>query len=123
MDKIFLEGMVFFARHGVHPAEREIGQRFVIDVTLYLDLSRAGRADKLELTINYLDVYRHVEAVVCGRSFELLEALAEAVAGALLDNFPVVQVEVRVKKPGAPVPGYFEAVGVEILRRKPSPEV
>jgi dihydroneopterin aldolase len=121
MDKIFLEGMAFFARHGVLPAERETGQRFLIDVTLYLDLSPAGRADDLELTINYLDVYHKVEAVVCGRSFQLLEALAEAVATAILEGFPVWQVGVRVRKPGAPLPGYFETVGVEILRGKSCP--
>uniref|UniRef100_A0A7C1J817 7,8-dihydroneopterin aldolase n=1 Tax=Ammonifex degensii TaxID=42838 RepID=A0A7C1J817_9THEO len=118
MDRIFLEGMAFFARHGVHPAERESGQRFVVDVTLYVDVAAAGRTDDIARTIDYVDVYRRVEAVVCGRSFQLIEALAEAVAAAILAEFPVWQVGVRVKKPGAPLPGYFESVGVEILRTK-----
>jgi dihydroneopterin aldolase len=123
MDKIFIEGMAFFARHGVLAAEREVGQRFLVDLVLYLDLSAAGAADDLTRTVDYLEVYRQVEKVVCSQSFQLLETLAEAVATAILDAFPVSCVGVRVKKPGAPLPGHFEAVGVEILRgREPCPE-
>ncbi|MEW6572758.1 MAG: dihydroneopterin aldolase [Bacillota bacterium] len=116
MDKIFIEGMAFFGRHGVHPAERETGQRFLVDVTLYLDLSPAGCADDLGKTVNYLDVYQTVGEIVCGRSFQLIETLAETIAAALLGKFPVSQVKVRINKPGAPLPGYFKAVGVEVLR-------
>lgn len=116
MDKLFIEGMSFFARHGVLPAEREVGQRFLVDVTLFLDLSPAGSADDLERTVDYLAVYRKVEEIVCGRSFKLLETLAEVLAAAIIDAFPVTRVAVRVKKPGAPLPGCFETVGVEIAR-------
>ncbi|HIE12682.1 MAG TPA: dihydroneopterin aldolase [Desulfotomaculum sp.] len=118
MDKIFIEGMVFFGRHGVLPVEREAGQRFLADVTLYLDLSPAGCGDDLSKTVDYLDVYGTVEEVVCGRSFRLIETLAETVAAALLERFPVSEVSVRIRKPGAPLPGFFEAVGVEVLRRR-----
>lgn len=116
MDKIFINGMAFLGRHGVSPAERETGQRFLVDVTLYLDLSPSGSTDDLERTVNYLDVHEVVGEIVCGRSFRLLETLAETVAAALLERFPVSEVRVRIRKPGAPLPGYFEAVGVEILR-------
>ncbi|MEW6173571.1 MAG: dihydroneopterin aldolase [Bacillota bacterium] len=117
MDKIFLKGMAFFARHGVLPAEQEIGQRFVVDVTLYLDLSPAGGADEVDKTIDYVAVYRKVEEVVCGRSVRLIETLAESIAASILKSFGVPEVSVRVKKPGAPLPGCFESVGVEIFRR------
>ncbi|MDI6632085.1 MAG: dihydroneopterin aldolase [Bacillota bacterium] len=123
MDKIFIEGMAFFARHGVLAAEREVGQRFLVDLALYLDLSAAGAADDLTRTVDYLEVYRQVEKVVCSQSFHLLEALAEAIAAAVLGAFSVSRVDVRVRKPGAPLPGHFEAVGVEISRgREPCPE-
>ncbi|MEW6448830.1 MAG: dihydroneopterin aldolase [Bacillota bacterium] len=116
MDKIFIEGMAFFGRHGVLPAERETGQRFLVDVTLSLDLSPAGCTDDLQKTVDYLEVHKTVEEIVCGGSFRLLETLAETVAAALLEQFPVSEVKVRIRKPGAPLPGYFEAVGVEVLR-------
>lgn len=118
MDKIFIEGMALFGRHGVQPAERETGQRFLVDVTLYLDLSPAGCDDDLNKTVDYQEVYRKVEEVVCGHSFQLLETLAETVAAVLLERFPVSEVSVRIRKPGAPLPGYFEAVGVEVSRRR-----
>ncbi|MEW6182816.1 MAG: dihydroneopterin aldolase [Bacillota bacterium] len=117
MDKIFLKGMAFFARHGVLQAEQEVGQRFLVDVTLYLDLSPAGAADDMDKTIDYLTVYRKVEEVVCGRSVRLLETLAESIAASVLKSFVVHEVCVRVEKPGAPLPGCFESVGVEIFRR------
>jgi dihydroneopterin aldolase len=118
MDRVFIEGMSFFARHGVLPAERETGQRFLVDVVLCLDFAAAGKADDLEHTVDYLAVYKEVERVVCGRSYRLLESLAEAVAEALLKAFTVKEVGVRIKKPGAPLPGSFDSVGVEITRKK-----
>ncbi|ACX52963.1 2-amino-4-hydroxy-6-hydroxymethyldihydropteridine pyrophosphokinase [Ammonifex degensii KC4] len=122
-DKIYLEGLLFPGRHGVLPEEQTYSQNFRLDVELCLDLRPAGKKDELHLTVNYQEAYRVVEEVVGQRSFLLLEALAEAVAERLLSFFPLVRrVKVRVEKPGAPLPGYFERVGVEIARyRKVKP--
>ena len=118
MDKIILEGMEFFAYHGVQPEERTLGQRFILDVELLLDLRPAGITDELDRTVNYAQVFETVQSIVCGRSYRLIEALAEAVAGELLGRFPADQVKVRVKKPQAPVPGRFTWLAVEITRGK-----
>src|ERR671930_143619 len=57
-DWITLEGMVFYGLHGVDPAEKSLGQRFIVDVALQRDLRKPGRTDNLYDTINYAQVYR-----------------------------------------------------------------
>ncbi|MFG1479249.1 dihydroneopterin aldolase [Xanthobacter sp. V4C-4] len=117
--RLFLRALPFFARHGVHEAERELGQRFVIDVDWWLDTRPAAWADDEALTISYQQVYEHVAAVVNDDPVNLIETLAERIATRLLDHFHLLeQVRVVVHKPGAPVTGVFGDVGVEIVRRR-----
>lgn len=120
MDKIILEGMEFYGYHGTRPEEKTLGQRFILDVELFLDLRPAGISDDLDRTVNYARVFETVQAIVCGPPCQLIEALAESVAKGLLEQFPAAQVKVRVKKPQAPVPGRFAWVAVEITREKNS---
>lgn len=116
MDYIRLKNLVFFARHGMLQQEREIGQRFEVDVELSGDLKAAGRSDDLSQTYNYDRIYRIVEAVVIGERFNIIEALAESICANLLETYPDVRVTVVVRKPQAPLPGLFEAVEVELQR-------
>ncbi len=118
MDKIILEGMEFYGYHGARPEEKNLGQRFIVDVELFLDLRQAGETDNLEHTVNYAQVFELVQAIVCGRSRQLIESVAESIAGALLEQFPVDEVLVRVKKPQAPLPGTFAWSAVEIKRKR-----
>ena len=117
-DAIHLRGLVFYAYHGVRPEEKAIGQRFILDVDLFGDLRKAGESDRLEDTADYGAVYRVIEACVCGESYQLLERLAEEIAGRILREFPCDEVRVEVHKPQAPVPGVFQDVSVEIWRGK-----
>lgn len=119
-DRILLTGMRFFGHHGVFPEETRLGQSFVVDVELEADLRRAGLTDDLEQTIDYGKVYGTVKEVVEGRPFKLIEAVAESVAQRVLDGFAVTGVVVRIHKPGAPIPGPFDCVTVEIARRRES---
>ena len=110
-----MEGMAFFGRHGVFPAERELGARFTIDVALEGDLRAAGRSDRLEETIDYAQAYNLVREVVEGEPCHLLEAVAQRIADRLLELPRVERATVRVhKKP--PLPGEFRSVAVEISR-------
>ena len=120
-DCILLEGLTFYGYHGVKAEEKSLGQRFVIDLVLHLDLGPAGRSDDLRLTIDYGEAYRLVRELVEGTSRDTLEAVAEGIAAALLDRYGRLEaVTVRVKKPGAPIAGaHFSMVAVEILRRRP----
>lgn len=119
MDKIVFQGMQFYAYHGVYPEENKLGQPFVIDVEASLDLKQAGLTDALEKTIDYGQLYQRVEKVVTGRTFRLIEALAEAVAGELLKAYPkMAAVKVRVTKPNPPIAGLYAGVAVEINRHR-----
>ncbi|MCL5046830.1 MAG: 2-amino-4-hydroxy-6-hydroxymethyldihydropteridine diphosphokinase [Actinobacteria bacterium] len=118
MDKISLRGMVFHAHHGVYPAERELGQRFEVDLEVGLDLGPAGRTDDLSLGLDYSRLYLGVKEIVQGRRFNLIEALAEAVAAFALEFDAVREVAVRVRKPQAPLPGVFGTVEVQIQRSR-----
>ena len=118
-DRIRLEGMVFYGFHGVEPAEREVGQRFVVDLEVDLDLRVAGASDDVSDTVNYSRLYRAVQEITEGPSRNLLENLAEGIAQRVLDGFGVESVRVRVKKPEAPIRGSVLAyAGVEIYRTK-----
>lgn len=115
-DRITLRGMRFMGRHGVPPEERAEPQPFEVDVVLGLDLSRAAATDELSDTVDYASVYERARRVVEEGSFHLLEALASAIADAVLAAFPIDEVEVRVRKPQAPLPGAFETVEVQLHR-------
>ena len=118
-DRIRLEGMVFYGFHGVEPAEREVGQRFVVDLEVDLDLRAAGASDDISDTVNYSRLYRAVQEVAEGPSRNLLENLADRIAQRVLSGFGVESVRVRVKKPEAPIRGSVLAyAGVEIYRTR-----
>ena len=119
-DRILLEGLEFYGYHGVKVEEKSLGQRFLVDLALRLDLGPAGRADDLTLTVDYGEVYRLVRERIEGPSRDTLEALAEDVAAALLDRYARVEAaSVRVRKPAAPIAGaHFAMVAVEITRTR-----
>ena len=116
-DHIRVVGIAVYGRHGVLPEEAVLGQRFYIDLDARLDLAPAGRADAVEATASYADLTRIAVEIAEGRRFKLIEALAEAIAAAILDRFPAIEaITVRVDKPSAPVPAILDRVGVEITR-------
>ncbi len=117
MDKIMMKNLCFYGYHGVLPEENTLGQKFFIDVILYLDLREAGRADQLDATVNYAVAYEVIKESAEIRKFKLIEALAEDIAQNMLSQFPVIEeIKVVVRKPGAPVAGIFDYFGVEIRR-------
>ena len=120
MDRILLDGMVFYGRHGTLPAERELGQPFVVDVELSLDLRPAGLSDDLAQTVDYGEVHRLAREIVEGTPVNLTETVAERIAAAILDEHPAVEaVRVRVAKPHVRLDDTVLAgSAVEILRRR-----
>jgi len=118
-DTITLAGMAFYAYHGLHDEEARLGQRFDIDVAVGLDLAPAGRSDDYADTVGYDRLHRTVEAVVLGPRLNLIEALADRIARAVLAEFAEIEdVAVTVRKPGAPVPGIFDHAAVTVRRRR-----
>ncbi|GGA71062.1 dihydroneopterin aldolase [Ornithinibacillus halotolerans] len=119
MDKIILTNMRFYGFHGLLPEEKKLGQRFNVDLELYLDTSKAGNSDNMHYSIDYSKVYQKVKAVVEGKSKNLIEAVAESVAANLLASFTLLEAcRVKVIKPDPPIPGHYESVAVEIFREK-----
>jgi dihydroneopterin aldolase len=122
VDKILLHGAHFFGKHGVSAAERRVGGRYVVDIEVAYDLTRAAQSDDLAQTISYSKVYDATRALVEGKSFRLIEALAEALAQTLLARFPADAVLVRVKKEPPPTAGIIDYAGVEIVRVRRKPQ-
>ena len=117
MDQIVLRNMVFYGKHGVMPEERQLGQRFVVSLELYLDTGPAAQSDDVSDTVNYGEVFDAVRAIVEGPPKHLIETVAESVADYLLRGFPRLHgVEVELAKPQAPIPGAFDSVSVVIRR-------
>jgi dihydroneopterin aldolase/2-amino-4-hydroxy-6-hydroxymethyldihydropteridine diphosphokinase len=122
-DRIVLQGISARGCHGVLDVEKTDGQDFVVDVTLEVDLRRAGRSDLLAHTVNYAEVAADIVALITGPSLDLIEKLADQIAAAALRRPLVQAVEVTVHKPQAPVGVPFEDVRVLVERRRDEPVV
>lgn len=117
-DRITLTGLRVHAHHGVFVAERETGQPFVIDLTAYVDLAAAAAGDDLARTVHYGELAEAVAAAVERDPVDLIETVAERVAGVALAHPAVDEVEVTVHKPEAPITVPFADVAVTIVRRR-----
>lgn len=105
ITKITLEGMKFYSYHGVMPQETQVGNYFVVNLTLTAPLQRAVETDHLEDTINYASLYAVVK-----QEMEIPSKLIEHAAGrilyALKDNFPqLIAVELKLAKLNPPFGG------------------
>jgi 7,8-dihydroneopterin aldolase/epimerase/oxygenase len=120
MDRITLSGMRFEGRHGVSDEERALPQLLEVDLEVEADVSAAGRSDALADTVNYSPLIRIVQEHVERHSYRLLEAIAEAIAGAVLAAAPRAEgVVVRVRKLAVPVDADLDHAEVEIRRARP----
>lgn len=118
-DRLSLLGMRFLGQHGVLPAEKLTDQPFEVDLVLHAFLGGAAERDDLAATVDYAALFDRVRAIVEGPSRDLIEALAGSIASAILAATPpriVEAVEVRVRKPEAPIDGAFDTVEVSLLR-------
>jgi dihydroneopterin aldolase len=115
-DKIFLEGLEARCRIGIFAWERKVLQKIVMDFEFPCDIRRAARSDNIGDTLDYKKIAKHALAFVSKSRYQLIESLAEALAGSILKNFPVRELRLRLSKPGAVRSS--RNVGVEIVRKK-----
>lgn len=118
-DRLGLLGMRFLGRHGVLAEEKVTAQPFEVDLVLHADLADAAERDDLAATVDYAALFDVVREIVEGSSRDLIEALAGTIASAALAATPpeiVESVEVRVRKPEAPIRGSFDTVEVSLTR-------
>lgn len=118
MDYIHVNDMLFFGYHGVLPEETKLGQRFRVTVSLATDLKEAGMTDDLTKTVNYAEVYELCKEIVEGPPIQLIESVAEEIAGRVLENYTekVKGVRVQLIKPDPPIAGHYTSVAVDITR-------
>jgi len=117
MDKIFLHELKIDTVIGIWDWERKISQTVIIDLEMAADIARAAATDDVADTLNYKSVAKRVQEFVGESSFQLVETLAERIAGIVRDEFGVAWVKVTVHKPGA-IRGSRD-VGVMIERGTP----
>lgn len=120
MDRIIIKGLKLYAFHGVNPEEKENGQDFILDISAYLPLAKAGKTDYLEDTVSYAKIIKLTRAVFTAEKYDLIEKAARKVAAEILKTFDMIEsITVTLKKPDAPIKADFDYVAVEIsLSRK-----
>jgi dihydroneopterin aldolase len=118
MDIIKLTNIVFYAHHGYYKAERELGQRFELDIEIGCDLREAAVSDDLKKTIDYRAIYSIAKDAFENYKFKLLETVAERIAHQVLESHPVSSVLIRVRKPHVPLKGFLDHIEIEIRRNR-----
>lgn len=117
MDKIKIQDLEIFAKHGVFPEENVLGQKFLISAVLYTDTRKAGKTDDLTASIHYGEVCQMIETFLKENTYQLIERVAEALVQELLLRVDRLErVTLEVKKPWAPIGLPMETVSVEITR-------
>lgn len=118
MDYIHVRDMQFFGYHGVLPEETVLGQRFRANVSIAVNIERAGKTDALEHTVSYVGIYDICKEVIEGKPFKLIEAVAETIATRIREQYvgQIFGCRVEIIKPDPPIPGHYKEVAVEIIR-------
>ena len=120
-DKITLTGLRVRGHHGVFEHERRDGQDFLLDATLWLDLTKAATTDDLTHTVHYGELAEKAAAIIAGPPVDLIETVAGRIADMIMADERVHATEVTIHKPSAPIPLTFADVSVTI-RRSHNPE-
>ena len=116
LDTLTLSGLEVFAHHGVFDFERENGQTFLLDLTVWLDTAGAAAGDDLAQTLHYGELAVEVAEAAAREPVDLIETLAERVASLVLAHPVARRVTVTVHKPDAPIPVPFADVAITITR-------
>lgn len=117
MDKITIQNLEIFARHGVFPEENALGQKFIVSAVLHTEIRKAGMSDTLEYSTHYGEASHFIKNFVETHTFKLIESVAEHLAQELLLTYPLVEkVDLEIKKPWAPIGLPLDTVSIQISR-------
>ncbi|MEB3369396.1 dihydroneopterin aldolase [Saccharopolyspora mangrovi] len=117
-DRITLTGLELRGNHGVFDHEKQDGQNFLVDITVWLDLADAGATDDLTKTLHYGELAEMAAGIVGGPSRDLIETVAAEIADQVMTDERVYATEVTLHKPHAPIPLSFADVAVTIRRSR-----
>ena len=118
MDKLIIKEAYFMCNIGISRNERKIKQEIIIDVELFLETKKAAKKDNIKYTVDYFEVHSLLKDLVEKKEYKLIETLAETIAGAVLDRFPIKKVIVKVKKPKSLSKFNVKYTALEISREK-----
>lgn len=119
MDVVKIEKLELFGYHGVNVEENILGQKFLINLSLYLDAGDACKSDSLSDTVNYAEVYLEIKKVVEVAKFKLIERVADEICRVVFLNFEkVLKVDIEVQKPNVPINWNCKGVGVSFTRER-----
>jgi 7,8-dihydroneopterin aldolase/epimerase/oxygenase len=115
--KIHLHEMVFYGYHGVHPEERKLGQRFIVNLTVETNSSEDKEIKHLSDTVDYTKIYDEIKHTMENLQFHLLEDCANEILDNVMNSFPkIVAANVLIKKPSVPINGSLGSVEIEMGR-------
>jgi dihydroneopterin aldolase/2-amino-4-hydroxy-6-hydroxymethyldihydropteridine diphosphokinase len=118
MDKIKINNLEVFCNHGLFKEENVLGQKFLVSAVFYVDTREAGLTDNLVKSIHYGEICQYIERFMKQNTYKLIEAAAENLAmNLLMDRENLIQIDLEIKKPWAPIGLPIETVAVEISRK------
>ncbi|MGT2754165.1 dihydroneopterin aldolase [Streptococcus ovis] len=119
MDKIFLKECRFYGYHGALAEEQVLGQIFVVDCELEVDLLAASLSDQLSDTVHYGMVFETIKERVENEKYQLIERLAGAICQDIFDHYPTVMgITLTIKKENPPISGHYAHVGITLERHR-----
>lgn len=115
--KISLDNMIFYGYHGLHEAERTLGQRFSVDVSVETDPDLDQKLKHLEDTVDYTAIYEEVKEEIENYKYHLLENLANKVLDRIMNKFLLVEkVKINIRKIAVPINGTLDHIEIQMER-------
>ena len=116
MDAIEITGLRYYGYVGYFTEEQILGQWFEVDLSLWLDLSVVGQSDRLEDTLNYVEVVDQVRQLIENSKFQTIERLNTAILEAILQFKLIHKVRSRLVKVSPPIPGFRGQIAIDMVR-------
>jgi len=115
-DLLLIKNMQFWGTHGYYEEENRLGQKFVIDVEVSVDMTKMCQTDNLEDGLSYMKVYAITKKIVTTEQYKLVQRLAQRICDDIIAAYPIKQVRVTVKKPFVGLGGILDYAGCSIVR-------
>ncbi len=113
--KVSLNDMLFYGFHGSMEVERELGQKFLVDIVLTFNVKDAVESDSPNKTISSYAIYQLTREIVTERKFSLIETLAYNIGKAFIEKYPeLLQILIRIKRPNLYLSGIVGSAEVEM---------
>ena len=111
---IRMEGLKFYAFHGVLPQENLVGAYYHVDLKLKTDFTHAAETDELEDTVSYADIFTVVKEEMAIPS-KLLEHVCQRIASRIFNDFPTIEaIDIRLYKENPPMGACARNIGIEV---------